>query len=92
MDGRPTSNEPSTSDPGSNSIEGYTVTEQDAAAAVEDEPPLSTDDRTWAEIRAYRRVLTYVLHVGAEPGFEIDESSIRSMHFMHTGATGKMCA
>lgn len=67
---------------GSNSIEGYNVTEQDAAAAVEDEPPLSTDDRTWAEIRAYRRVLTYVVHVGAEPGFEIDESSIRSMHFM----------
>lgn len=67
---------------GSNSIEGYTVTEQDAAAAVEDEPPLSADHRTWAEIRAYRRVLTYVVHVGAEPGFEIDESSIRSMHFM----------
>lgn len=67
---------------GSNSIEGYTVTEQDAVAAVEDEPALSADDRTWAEIRAYRRVLTYVVNVGAEPGFEIDESSIRSMHFM----------
>lgn len=67
---------------GSSSIEGYTVTEQDAAAAVEDEPPLSADDRTWAEIVAYRRVLTYVVHVGAEPGFEIEESSIRSMHFM----------
>ena len=35
---------------GSNSIEGYTITEQDAAAAVEDEPPLSADERTWAEI------------------------------------------
>jgi len=67
---------------GSNSIEGYTVTEQDAVAAVEDEPPLSADDRTWAEILAYRRLLTYVVNVGAEPGFEIDESSIRSMHFM----------
>ncbi len=67
---------------GSNSIEGYTITEQDAAAAVEDEPPLSADERTWAEIVAYRRVLTYVVSFGAEPGFEIDESSIRSMHFM----------
>lgn len=67
---------------GSNSIEGYTITEQDAAAAVEDEPPLSADERTWAEIVAYRRVLTYVVNFGAEPGFEIDESSIRSMHFM----------
>ncbi len=67
---------------GSNSIEGYTITEQDAAAAVEDEPPLSADELTWAEIVAYRRVLTYVVNFGAEPGFEIDESSIRSMHFM----------
>ena len=67
---------------GSNSIEGYTVTDQDAAAAVEDEPPLSADDRIWAEILAYRRVLTYVVNVGAEPGFEVDESTIRSMHFM----------
>lgn len=66
---------------GSNSIEGYTVTEQDAAA-VEDEPPLSADERTWAEIIGYRRVLTYVLNLAAEPGFAIDESVLRSMHFM----------
>lgn len=67
---------------GSNSIEGYTVSDQDAAAAVEDEPPLSADERTWAEILGYRRVLTYVLNVAAEPGYAIDESVIRSMHFM----------
>ena len=67
---------------GSNSIEGYTVSDQDAAAAVEDEPPLTADERTWAEIVGYRRVLTYVLSVASEPGFAIDESMIRSMHFM----------
>ena len=67
---------------GSNSIEGYTITDQDAAAAVEDEPPLSADEQTWAEILGYRRVLTYVLSLSAEPGFEIDQSVIRSMHFM----------
>lgn len=67
---------------GSNSIEGYTVSDQDAAAAVEDEPPLTADERTWAEIIGYRRVLTYVLSVAAEPGFTIDESMLRSMHFM----------
>lgn len=67
---------------GSNSIEGYTVSDQDAAAAVEDEPPLSADEKTWAEIIGYRRVLTYVLSVAAEPGFIIDESVLRSMHFM----------
>lgn len=67
---------------GSNSIEGYTVSDQDAAAAVEDEPPLTADERTWAEIIGYRRVLSYVLSVAADPGFTIDESMLRSMHFM----------
>lgn len=67
---------------GSNSIEGYTVSDQDAAAAVEDEPPLTADERTWAEIIGYRRVLTYVLSVAADAEFTIDESMLRSMHFM----------
>ena len=31
---------------GSNTIEGYTVSDQDAAAAVDDEPPLSADEAT----------------------------------------------
>lgn len=67
---------------GSNSIEGYSVTEQDAGAAVDAEPPLTADEQTWAEIVGYRRVLTYVLNVAAEPGYVIDESAIRGMHFM----------
>lgn len=67
---------------GSNTIEGYTVSDEDAAAAVDDEPPLSADEETWAEIVGYRRVLTYVLNLATEPGFVIDESVLRSMHFM----------
>jgi Fic family protein len=67
---------------GSNTIEGYTVSDQDAAAALEDEPPLSADAATWAEILGYRRVLTYALNVATSPGFVIDESVLRSMHFM----------
>lgn len=67
---------------GSNTIEGYTVSEEDAVAAVDEEPPLSADEATWLEILAYRRVLTYVLNVATEPGFVIDEAVIRSMHFM----------
>ncbi|MCW2785153.1 MAG: Adenosine monophosphate-protein transferase SoFic [Marmoricola sp.] len=67
---------------GSNTIEGYTVSDEDAAAAVDDEPPLSADESTWAEILGYRRVLTYVLNVATEPGFVIDETSLRSLHFM----------
>ncbi|MCL2780873.1 MAG: Fic family protein [Actinomycetia bacterium] len=67
---------------GSNTIEGYTVTDSDAAAAVDGEPPLSADEQTWAEITAYRRVMTYVLNVATDPSFVIDESVLRSMHFM----------
>ncbi|QWF22606.1 Fic family protein [Nocardioides sp. LMS-CY] len=67
---------------GSNTIEGYTVSDEDAVAAVDDEPPLSANQATWLEILAYRRVLTYVLNVATEPGFVIDAAVLRSMHFM----------
>jgi Fic family protein len=67
---------------GSNTIEGYTVSDEDAVAAVDDEPPLTADEATWTEILGYRRVLTYVLNVATEPGFVIDEAVLRSMHFM----------
>lgn len=67
---------------GSNTIEGYTISEEDAVAAVDDEPPMTADEATWAEIVAYRRVLTYVLNVATEPEFVIDEVVLRSMHFM----------
>jgi len=67
---------------GSNSIEGYSVSDQDAVAAVEDEAPLTADQQTWAEILGYRRVLTYVLQVATSPGFRIDPMTLRAMHFM----------
>lgn len=67
---------------GSNSIEGYTVSDADALAAVEGEEPLTANERTWAEILGYRRVLTYVLQVATAPGFAIDEAVLTAMHFM----------
>lgn len=67
---------------GSNSIEGYVVDEDDAAAALDDEEPLSADERTWAEIRGYRQALGYVLQMAGDPHFVIDTSAMRSMHYM----------
>lgn len=67
---------------GSNTIEGYVVTAQDALAAVDDEAPMSADERTWTEIKAYQRVLTYVVNVAVEPGFQPDVQTINAMHFM----------
>ena len=42
---------------GSNSIEGYQVAEDDAAAALDGEEPLSADMETFLEIQGYRQVL-----------------------------------
>ena len=67
---------------GSNSIEGYVVAEDDAAAALHDEEPLSSDEQTWAEIRGYRQALGYVLQMAGDPHFTIDTSAIRGMHYM----------
>lgn len=67
---------------GSNTIEGYTVSVEDAAAAIDGETPLTADDQTWAEIIGYRRVLTFVLHMATQPGFTVDEMVLRTMHFM----------
>ena len=67
---------------GSNSIEGYVVAEDDAAAALDGEEPLSADDRTFAEIRGYRQALGYVLQTAGDPYFRFDTSVIRSMHYM----------
>jgi Fic family protein len=67
---------------GSNTIEGYTVSAEDAVAAVDEEPPMSADERTWAEIIGYRRVLTYILRMAPDPGFSVDSQVLRSLHFM----------
>ena len=42
---------------GSNSIEGYVVAEDDAAAALDGDAPLTADSVTFAEIRGYRQAL-----------------------------------
>ena len=70
---------------GSNSIEGYNVDVDDAAAAIDDEAPLSADEQTFAEIRGYRQALGYVLAMTSDPDFALDVSTLRSMHFMMLG-------
>lgn len=67
---------------GSNTIEGYAVTQQDAVAAVDDESPLLADAATWAEITGYRRVLTFIINHASTPDFHIDSQTLRIMHYM----------
>ena len=67
---------------GSNSIEGYQVGEDDAAAALDDEEPISADERTFLEIQGYRDTLGYVLAMGEEDYSTFDTTEIRAMHYM----------
>ena len=67
---------------GSNSIEGYRVTVEDALAAAEGEEPLDAAQETWQAIVGYRNALTYVLQLCKDPNFRMNEGYLRSLHFM----------
>jgi len=68
---------------GSNSIEGYNVSTEDAIAAVENEEPiLDPNTETWRAITGYRRAMTYVLQLANDPHFSFSETLIKSLHFM----------
>jgi Fic family protein len=67
---------------GSNSIEGYQVAEDDAAAAVDGEQPLSADDETFLEIQGHRQALGYVLAMRDAEYAAFDATEMRAMHYM----------
>lgn len=71
---------------GSNSIEGYNVTYQDAMAAVDDEEPeIDQKTETWMAISGYRAALTYVLQLADDAHFDYSDGLLRSLHFMMLG-------
>jgi len=67
---------------GSNSIEGYNVTAEDAIAAVEGEEPTSADREAWSAVTGYRTAMTFVLQLSRDPNFIYNEGFIRGLHFM----------
>ncbi|MEP7345352.1 MAG: Fic family protein [Gemmatimonadaceae bacterium] len=67
---------------GSNSIEGYNVSESDAIAAAAREQPLDADKATWAAIEGYRDAMTYVLQLATDPHFRYSTDLLRALHFM----------
>ena len=67
---------------GSNSIEGYLVSKDDAVAAVEGEEPLEAQAETWREVVGYRNAMTFVLQLVRDPSFSFNENVLRSLHFM----------
>lgn len=69
---------------GSNSIEGYNVSVEDAMAAIEGDEPSDAGAEDWQAVSGYRRAMTYVLQLAADDHFELSAHLIRSLHFMMT--------
>jgi Fic family protein len=67
---------------GSNSIEGYTVTVNDAVAAIAKDSALETTGESWKAILGYRDAMTYILRLSGDLHFEHHEGFIRSLHYM----------
>lgn len=67
---------------GSNSIEGYQVTQDDAEAALQGAEPMDADPDTWAEIIGYRDALTYVQQLGSNEQFQWQHMLFSALHFM----------
>src|SRR5215831_16158756 len=67
---------------GSNLIEGYHVTLDDAIAAIEHGEPLEANDEVWLAITGYRNAMTYILQLSDDPHFSFNEGLIRSLHYM----------
>lgn len=67
---------------GSNSIEGYNVSPEDAIAAAEGEEPLDADRESWFAVTGYRTAMTFVLQLARDPNLIYSEGFIRSLHFM----------
>lgn len=69
---------------GSNSIEGYNATLDDALAIVEDDNVLDEQIETRMAIIGYRNALTYIFQAAADPYFEFSKQFLKSLHFMMT--------
>ena len=72
---------------GSNSIEGYDVSVEDALAAIGGEEPTDASTEDWNAVSGYRRAMTYVLQLAQDEHFEYTPQILRSLHFMMTEYT-----
>lgn len=70
---------------GSNSIEGFTATLDDAVAVELGEEPLDANVETRLALEGYRNAMTYVLQVASEGDFSYSVQLLKSLHFMMTG-------
>ncbi|MBP6107361.1 MAG: Fic family protein [Steroidobacteraceae bacterium] len=67
---------------GSNSIEGYHVTVDDAVAAVDGEEPLAERTEAWKAVTGYRNAMSYVLALADDAYYQHNEGTLKSLHYM----------
>jgi Fic family protein len=67
---------------GSNTIEGYNVTLDDAVAAVDGDEALGAEREAWAAVVGYRNAMTYVLQLAKDPHFSLNDTLVRGLHYM----------
>src|ERR1039458_4140659 len=58
---------------GSNSIEGYNVSREDAIAAAEGDEPVEAKGTTWLAVTGYRNAMTFVLQLAQDANFKRSE-------------------
>ena len=67
---------------GSTTMDGRSLSQEDAIAAVAGEPPLDSEENAWRAARGYRTALAYVSQLSGDPHFQHHEGFTRSIHFM----------
>ncbi len=67
---------------GSNSIEGYRVSIEDAIAAVEGEELLDASEESRLAVEGYQAAMTYVLRLVDDPHFSYSTQLLKSLQFM----------
>lgn len=67
---------------GSNSIEGYDTSIEDAVAAIDQKEPLDTSKAAWPAIVGYRNAMSYILQLSEDAHFAYSGQLIRSLHYM----------
>lgn len=67
---------------GSNTIEGFTVSVDDAFAALDDQQPMEAGELAWQAVRGYRDAMTYVLQLAVREPFRLSSETILALHFM----------
>jgi Fic family protein len=67
---------------GSNSIEGYFVSDDAALAALDGDRPEETDETSWVNVVRYREAMDYVLQLADDATFTYSPQLLKSLHFM----------